>query len=181
MLAKLSATATRSEIAASASTTAARALMAFIYPSLTSPRRGEVDARSASGEGSSDFQLKLIVPHPDPLPARGERGRRSQCAWLLRFLRGGEQLVPQRLELGLRLDDVVADRPHLRHQLGVVGVRQADDLAALGGPGLALVLEEGERPRNGLALRLVGGLSHLGLQVGRQAVEPALAEHSLAE
>ncbi|MDR6658364.1 dipeptide ABC transporter ATP-binding protein [Tardiphaga sp. 804_B3_N1_9] len=40
---------------------------------LTSPRlRGEVDARSASGEGEPASE-SLIPPHPDPLPASGER------------------------------------------------------------------------------------------------------------
>src|SRR5207244_4475094 len=43
--------------------------------SLTSPRlRGEVDARSASGEGDSPgLALAERAPHPDPLPASGER------------------------------------------------------------------------------------------------------------
>ncbi|MGE0285060.1 MAG: ATP-dependent helicase [Bradyrhizobium sp.] len=42
--------------------------------SLTSPRlRGEVDARSASGEGDSPIAaLAGTTPHPDPLPASGE-------------------------------------------------------------------------------------------------------------
>ena len=41
----------------------------------TSPRlRGEVDARSASGEGESpQAVLAEAAPHPDPLPASGER------------------------------------------------------------------------------------------------------------
>jgi len=41
----------------------------------TSPRlRGEVDARSASGEGGSpDAPTVANPPHPDPLPASGER------------------------------------------------------------------------------------------------------------
>jgi peptide/nickel transport system ATP-binding protein len=41
----------------------------------TSPRlRGEVDAQSASGEGESPrVALAEIAPHPDPVPARGER------------------------------------------------------------------------------------------------------------
>jgi peptide/nickel transport system ATP-binding protein len=43
---------------------------------LTSPRlRGEVDARSASGEGEPASE-SLIPPHPDPLPASGERGQK---------------------------------------------------------------------------------------------------------
>jgi DNA-binding SARP family transcriptional activator/TolB-like protein/cytochrome c-type biogenesis protein CcmH/NrfG len=43
---------------------------------LTSPRRGEVDARSASGEGRSDSQLKLIEPLTPALspPGRGSAG-----------------------------------------------------------------------------------------------------------
>jgi hypothetical protein len=42
---------------------------------LTSPRkRGEVDARSASGEGDSPtLRQAENPPHPDPLPASGER------------------------------------------------------------------------------------------------------------
>jgi peptide/nickel transport system ATP-binding protein len=45
----------------------------------TSPRlRGEVDARSASGEGDSPrAELLETPPHPDPLPARGEREKKS--------------------------------------------------------------------------------------------------------
>src|SRR5215212_2445015 len=41
----------------------------------TSPRlRGEVDARSASGEGDSRWsEVFENPPHPDPLPASGER------------------------------------------------------------------------------------------------------------
>jgi peptide/nickel transport system ATP-binding protein len=44
----------------------------------TSPRvRGEVDARSASGEGDSPpGALAERVPHPDPLPAGGEREKK---------------------------------------------------------------------------------------------------------
>jgi PqqA peptide cyclase len=44
-------------------------------PRLTSPRvRGEVDARSASGEGASARAPRSAnAPHPDPLPASGER------------------------------------------------------------------------------------------------------------
>jgi DNA helicase-2/ATP-dependent DNA helicase PcrA len=50
-------------------------LSAIIPGDLTSPRlRGEDDARSASGEGDSP-QTALVegAPHPDPLPAGGER------------------------------------------------------------------------------------------------------------
>jgi peptide/nickel transport system ATP-binding protein len=45
----------------------------------TSPRvRGEVDARSASGEGDSPrVALAERAPHPDPLPAGGEREKNS--------------------------------------------------------------------------------------------------------
>jgi peptide/nickel transport system ATP-binding protein len=44
---------------------------------LASPRvRGEVDARSAAGEGDSPHAvLAETAPHPDPLPASGERER----------------------------------------------------------------------------------------------------------
>src|SRR5215207_3638671 len=44
-------------------------------PRITSPRlRGEVDARSAAGEGGSPHDvLAESPPHPDPLPAGGER------------------------------------------------------------------------------------------------------------
>jgi peptide/nickel transport system ATP-binding protein len=47
-------------------------------PSSTSPRsRGEVDAHSASGEGDSPRTvLAEKAPHPDPLPAGGEREKR---------------------------------------------------------------------------------------------------------
>ncbi len=47
--------------------------------SVTSPRlRGEVDARSASGEGESQrAQIAESAPHPAPLPAGGERERES--------------------------------------------------------------------------------------------------------
>jgi len=47
--------------------------------SVTSPRlRGEVDARSASGEGDSrQTELLESPPHPDPLPASGERERET--------------------------------------------------------------------------------------------------------
>ncbi len=46
---------------------------------LTPPRvRGEVDARSASGEGDSQqHALAETPPHPDPPPASGERERES--------------------------------------------------------------------------------------------------------
>src|SRR5947209_5648542 len=47
-------------------------------PAVTSPRlRGEVDARSAAGEGDSPrFALAETPPHPDPLPASGEREKK---------------------------------------------------------------------------------------------------------
>jgi peptide/nickel transport system ATP-binding protein len=48
---------------------------------LTSPRlRGEVDAQSASGEGVAEqtpsSALAAVPPHPDPLPASGEREKK---------------------------------------------------------------------------------------------------------
>src|SRR6185437_6860366 len=48
---------------------------AALLPSLTSPRvRGEVGAQSAPGEGDSPpVALVERAPHPDPLPAGGER------------------------------------------------------------------------------------------------------------
>ena len=50
-------------------------LLAQAPSSLTSPRlRGEVDMRSVSGEGDSPQTAPAeIPPHPDPLPASGER------------------------------------------------------------------------------------------------------------
>jgi DNA helicase-2/ATP-dependent DNA helicase PcrA len=47
---------------------------------VTSPRlRGEVDAQSASGEGDSQSDAPSeMAPHPDPLPASGERGKRRK-------------------------------------------------------------------------------------------------------
>jgi DNA helicase-2/ATP-dependent DNA helicase PcrA len=50
-------------------------LLAQAPSSFTSPRlRGEVDARSASGEGDSpQTALAESPPHPDPFPASGER------------------------------------------------------------------------------------------------------------
>jgi DNA helicase-2/ATP-dependent DNA helicase PcrA len=50
-------------------------LLAQAPSSFTSPRlRGEVDARSASGEGDSPLAaFAERAPHPDPLPASGER------------------------------------------------------------------------------------------------------------
>jgi DNA helicase II / ATP-dependent DNA helicase PcrA len=56
-------------------------LLAQAPTSLTSPRlRGEVDARSASGEGDSPpAALAEPAPHPDPLPAKsGERELTAQ-------------------------------------------------------------------------------------------------------
>src|ERR1700726_2572918 len=54
-----------------------------ISPSSTSPRlRGEVDVRSASGEGDSPrTALADGAPHPDPLPAKG--GEREKTPLLL--------------------------------------------------------------------------------------------------
>ena len=47
-----------------------------VNTAVTSPRlRGEVDARSASGEGAPG--LIETPPHPDPLPASGEREREA--------------------------------------------------------------------------------------------------------
>jgi DNA helicase-2/ATP-dependent DNA helicase PcrA len=48
---------------------------------ITSPRvRGEVDARSASGEGPFPQPERLETPpHPDPLPASGEREKEKQA------------------------------------------------------------------------------------------------------
>src|ERR1700687_1862829 len=36
-------------------------------PPFTSPRRGEVDLRSKSGEGALDHR-ETVTPHPNPLP-----------------------------------------------------------------------------------------------------------------
>jgi peptide/nickel transport system ATP-binding protein len=56
---------------------------AVVAPSATSPRlRGEVDARSASGEGDSPRAAFVEgAPHPDPLPAKG--GEREKQPLLL--------------------------------------------------------------------------------------------------
>jgi HemY protein len=46
----------------------------------TSPRlRGEVDARSASGEGPPQAEPSEQAPHPHPLPVNGERERAPQA------------------------------------------------------------------------------------------------------
>src|SRR5262245_18182600 len=52
-----------------------------VAPSVTSPRvRGEVDARSASGEGGPpQAEASQAAPHPHPLPAGGERERARQA------------------------------------------------------------------------------------------------------
>ncbi len=64
------------------STSAANVVPARAASSLTSPRlRGEVDARSASGEGDSpSVQTAERPPHPSPLPASGERERAESAA-----------------------------------------------------------------------------------------------------
>ena len=56
---------------------------------VTSPRlRGEVGARSAPGEGVSRKAPRVeLAPHPDPLPASGER-EQGAAADLLRFAHG---------------------------------------------------------------------------------------------
>src|SRR5262245_16168803 len=49
-------------------------------PGATSPRlRGEVDARSAAGEGLPSAAPSQQAPHPHPLPASGERERAQQA------------------------------------------------------------------------------------------------------
>jgi HemY protein len=50
-------------------------------PGVTSPRvRGEVDARSAAGEGGPpQTEASQPAPHPHPLPAGGERERAQQA------------------------------------------------------------------------------------------------------
>jgi ATP-dependent DNA helicase UvrD/PcrA len=62
--------------------TAARATSAGASNSVTSPRlRGEVDARSAPGEGDSrNIAQAESAPHPDPLPASGARERTESAA-----------------------------------------------------------------------------------------------------
>ena len=62
----------------------------------TSPRlRGEVGARSAPGEGGvPQCQLCKEAPHPNPLPAGGERERtESVVAFIVLARRQREQLV----------------------------------------------------------------------------------------
>jgi peptide/nickel transport system ATP-binding protein len=58
------------------------AALSPISLSSTSPRvRGEVDARSASGEGDSPrVALADRAPHPDPLPTSGEREKKEATA-----------------------------------------------------------------------------------------------------
>jgi HemY protein len=49
-------------------------------PGVTSPReRGEVDARSAAGEGPPSAASSQQAPHPLPLPVNGERERARQA------------------------------------------------------------------------------------------------------
>ncbi|MGB9367563.1 MAG: ATP-binding cassette domain-containing protein, partial [Xanthobacteraceae bacterium] len=56
-----------------------RELLPEDSPPVTSPRlRGEVDARSAAGEGHlSKAQAVASPPHPDPLPVNGEREKKA--------------------------------------------------------------------------------------------------------
>src|SRR3977135_2183772 len=75
------------------------------------------------------------------------------------------------LSSGLGVTIVAPDRRHLFHQLGMVGRRQVDDLAALLGPGLALADQEIDRPGQDFRLRLPSGGHHDALKIGRQAVE----------
>src|SRR5579871_4728815 len=82
MLVRLSATATRRQIAASANATAARARMGFMERDVVSflslsPQGIEGDERSESGEGRSQFQLKRMYPLTStlsPLAGRGGTG-----------------------------------------------------------------------------------------------------------
>jgi PAS domain S-box-containing protein len=68
---------------------------------VTSPRlRGEVDARSASGEGDSQHAETVErAPHPDPLPASGERELRHplRFVWQIdpdgRFTLGSDEFA----------------------------------------------------------------------------------------
>src|SRR3982074_3142732 len=133
MLAKLSATATSRQIADSTRMTAARPLMAFIdspayadsessCPGLSRASRQGTHGACLSGMAGTGPAMTMWIEHGrTPLPSRT----------LLVALGGGEQHLPQRLELGLGLDDVVADRRHLFHQLGLVGGRPGDHLAPL--------------------------------------------------
>src|SRR5882762_7549082 len=196
MLAKLSATATSRQIADSTRMTAARPLMSFIgslaHPDSDSSCPGIAVRRTASlrspmsrasRQGTHGACLSGMAGTSPAMTMWTGRGAKpiALTETLLVALGGGEEHLPQRLELGLGLDDVVADRRHLFHQLGMVGGRQGDDLAALLGPGLALADQEIERPGEDFRLRLPGGRHHEALKIGRQAVEPFLAQHGDAE
>ncbi len=71
----------------------------------TSPRvRGEVDARSASGEGGAPrAETSEPAPHPHPLPASsGEREPTEREAFLLSFPRKREPITTGLWNMGPR-------------------------------------------------------------------------------
>src|SRR5712672_2882209 len=103
MLAKLSATATSRQIADSTRMTAARPLMAFIDSPAHSCRRRtrRVGKAKRAHRPTRTWARARAAPFAHPT------GQKHQN--LLVALGGGEEHLPQRLELGLALDDVVAD------------------------------------------------------------------------
>jgi hypothetical protein len=100
------------------------------------------------------------------------------CNDLQAALRRSEEQVPKRLEVGLGLDDVVADGAELRHHLVLVRGRQHVDFAALFDPNLALLRQEINFPGVHYRPNLFGGCEHHSLEIGAKRVEPPFARRA---
>jgi hypothetical protein len=72
--------------------------------SYTSPRlRGEVDARSAAGKGGSrQAEFLENPPHPDPLPASGERERTERAVKLRKLIHHHYACIERRTRSTMR-------------------------------------------------------------------------------
>src|SRR5262249_41869378 len=64
------------------------------HVNFTSPRRGEVDARSASGEGPSESQSKSEGPSPQPSPLRGEGAQTQRVCERMQTRRESQRQQP---------------------------------------------------------------------------------------
>ena len=84
--------------------------------------------------------------------------------------------LDRRVQIGLRRRQVEADAGNLRHERGLIGFRQAGQAAAGIRPHLALRVEELVDERNDVGRHLQRIVADDFLQVGRQSLDPFLAQ-----
>src|SRR3972149_1800005 len=134
-----------------------------------------ITAETARSAPASASMTRRAVPE---FMTESGSSRQPRVADLLGSLGRFQQEFVHRLFLRLLGGYLGADRQHQFHELCVVRLRRHDDSPAGLEPAVALYAKEFDRPLYVILGCFLRGVGYHFLQIGRQLVEPDLADHS---